>query len=255
MRPTVLAGNWKMYKTVTESLEFIQALLPHLKEIKSEVLLAIPFTAIQKGVEIAQGSSLKVGAQNMNDATEGAFTGEIAGRMLKEVGASFVLLGHSERRHLFLEEDGWINKKVHRALADQLLPILCVGETLQEREGGMTEEVLERQLRLGLSGVTSLTNLRVAYEPVWAIGTGETATPEMANRAHAFIREWVKNNYTAKEGEDLVILYGGSVKPANSQDLLCQEDIDGLLIGGASLSLESFVEIIQNSEKIKDSSI
>lgn len=249
LRPKVIAGNWKMNKTVEEALSFVTSLLPSLEGCTSDVLLAVPFTAIYPLAEAAKGSALQIGAQNMNDASEGAYTGEVAALMLIEAGAQFVLLGHSERRHLFNETDEWIHKKVVRAIKDGIAPILCIGETLQERKEGKTKEILERQLSVGLMGLSAeqLTPLRIAYEPVWAIGTGETATPQEAEETHEFIRSWIGEHISKELSGQLPLLYGGSVTPQNCQALLAEEDIDGLLIGGASLSLDSFVKIVHDS--------
>lgn len=253
MRTKVIAGNWKMYKTKEEAEEYVKQLLPKLTGLEDEILLAVPFTYIQTLQSLSMTTPLKIGAQNMNDASMGAYTGEIAAEMLLSVGAQFVLLGHSERRHIFKETDEMVHKKVKRALETGLTPIFCLGETLEERDNSQTEEVLDRQLQVGLDQIKELGKLKIAYEPVWAIGTGKTATPEMAQQVHLFIREWITKEYSLEEAEKISILYGGSVKPDNAQDLLMQEDIDGLLIGGASLQLETFVEILQNSAKLKES--
>jgi triosephosphate isomerase (TIM) len=236
-RRHIVAGNWKMYKTASEAVEFVETLAGQLPEGQAEVWLAVPFTAIRETAAVA--GPIVVGAQNMNDATEGAFTGEIAGRMLIDAGARFVLIGHSERRHVFGESDAFINRKVKRAIADGLQPLLCVGETLDERKEGQTHEVLTEQLTAALEGVESLESVVLAYEPVWAIGTGHSATPEIAQEAHSFCRAFL-----SERGVDLPILYGGSVKPDNAATLMAQEDIDGVLVGGASLDPEQFLKII-----------
>lgn len=234
-RTRLIAGNWKMYKTVPEAVEFVKTLAPLVADSQAEVLLAVPYTAIAAAAEAAAGTNILIGAQNMNDASEGAFTGEIAARMLVDAGAKFVILGHSERRHVFGESDEFVNRKVKRALADGLRPIVCVGETLKQREAGQTDEVLEGQVEGSLRGIGG-ANFVLAYEPVWAIGTGKSATPEQAEKEHAFLRGIVGEHQ---------ILYGGSVKPENASALLAQEDIDGLLVGGASLAPESFAQIVK----------
>jgi triosephosphate isomerase (TIM) len=249
-RPIVIAGNWKMYKTIEEAKAFVETLSPMLKKSQAAIYLAVPFTAIYPTSQLVKElkSPIQIGAQNMNDATEGAFTGEIAARMLLDAGAQFVILGHSERRHFFQESDAFIQKKVKRALSEKIQPILCVGETLEERESGRLEETLRRQLLgcLGDLGEDQLNNLLLAYEPVWAIGTGKVAKAEDAQAAHAFCRKVILEKWGEEYASRLSILYGGSVKPENAADLLAQEDIDGLLIGGASLSPEDFSQIINS---------
>lgn len=257
-RPVVVAGNWKMYKTIEEAKGFVQKLIPAVKDTPRLVYLAVPFTAIKPVAEEASGANITIGAQNMNDAREGAFTGEIAGRMLVDVGAKFVILGHSERRKLFGETSEFINKKVKRALTEGLQPLVCVGETLEEREGGKTEQILEEQLTQTLNEISEdqAKKLLLAYEPVWAIGTGRTATPAEAEKSHQFCREWFLKKWGADVAETLVILYGGSVRPENTAELMEQPDIDGVLVGGASLSPEFFSEIVnyQTTTKIQEDS-
>lgn len=249
-REVVIAGNWKMYKTIPQAEEFVKALAPMVKDSKSKVYLGVPFTAIQAAAQEAKDTNIVIGAQNMHDATEGAFTGEIAGDMLLAAGAKFVILGHSERRAIFKESNSFINSKVKKALADGLRPILCIGETLQEREDNRTEEVLKNQLLESLADITSeqLVTMVVAYEPVWAIGTGKTATPEIAQQAHAFCRELIASTWNEDVAKKVPILYGGSVKPNNVKDLMAQKDIDGALVGGASLEPESFSKIVNYEE-------
>ena len=248
-RRTVIAGNWKMYKTVEEAVSFVQQFAPQVQNLDRDLYLAVPFTAIQPCVQAAQGGSVAIGAQNMNDASEGAFTGEIAGAMLRDVGASFVLLGHSERRHVFKEDNAFINRKVKRALEDGIQPVLCVGEKLEEREAGQTEAVLQEQLAGSLAEVSGeeLSKMVLAYEPVWAIGTGKTATPEIAQEAHDMIRRYVTEIWGAEVAQGLRVLYGGSVKPANAGELMAKRDIDGVLVGGASLEADSFAQIASAS--------
>ncbi len=246
----LIVGNWKMYKTISETGEFVKKIVSSLTEGDPTVYLAVPFTAIYAAAVAAKGSPISIGAQNMNDCNEGAFTGEVAGKMVKEAGASFVLLGHSERRHYFHETDEFINKKVKRAVLDGLQPLLCIGESLEEQEIGKTEEVLKSQLEGALAGLKKedLTNLIVAYEPVWAIGTGHAATPEIAEERLRFCRKILSQILGEEAASLLPILYGGSVKPSNVRPFLEKEGIDGLLVGGASLTLESFLRIIQYNQ-------
>ena len=250
--PTVI-GNWKMYKTAREAVDFIETALPLMKGCQVNLFLAVPFTSISPAVHAAKNTPLVIGAQNMHDAREGAFTGEIASLMLKEAGASFVLLGHSERRRLFDETDTMIQRKVARALADDLIPVLCIGETLEERDAGKTESVLKKQLTAALAGIRKeeAGKILLAYEPVWAIGSGKSATPEIAQEAHLSIRSELVHLF-GKQGASLVpILYGGSVKPENAHSLMAKGDIDGLLVGGASLDPHSFAAIVKNSTEKK----
>lgn len=257
-RPLLIIGNWKMHKTLPEASDFVAQFVAAYTPLDNlEVGLAVPYTSIAPLAQLAQdkGSPLLIGAQNMNDCSEGAFTGEVAAAMLKEAGAQFVLLGHSERRRLFGEDDAFINRKVKKAASIGLRPVLCVGETEEEYEEKKTEAVLEQQLTLGLEGIpsTELGNLVIAYEPVWAIGTGRSATPKIAEEAHAFCRSVLVKLLTKTLAKKVPILYGGSVTPSNAASLLEQEEIDGLLIGGASLSLESFLQIVDDSGKILSS--
>jgi triosephosphate isomerase (TIM) len=248
-RQKIIVANWKMYKTIGETAEFIKELIQELSEQSPSVYLAVPFTAIKTASDLAEGNDIVIGAQNMNDASEGAFTGEIAGRMLKDAGAKFVILGHSERRQIYKESNAFINRKVKRAIKDDLQAILCVGETLEEREEGTTQEILNKQITECLEGVdvSELNKIILAYEPIWAIGTGKTATPEMAEEAHQFCRQSLKNISNKETADSISILYGGSVKPDNAKGLMEQPDIDGLLVGGASLSLDSFFKIVNDS--------
>lgn len=241
----VIVGNWKMYKNLQETEEFIKELAPTLSDAPPVVILCVPFTAIRTAVEAASGTPIQIGAQNMNDVSEGAFTGEIAASMLLEAGARFVILGHSERRQIFKESDAFINKKMKRALSENLTPILCIGETLKQREEGNTYEVLKQQLTQCLADISpqDVARTLIAYEPVWAINTGKTATPEQAQEAHLFCRETIHFLY-GEEAAAVPILYGGSVKPNNAHLLMEQPDVDGLLVGGASLTVESFSRIV-----------
>jgi triosephosphate isomerase len=251
-RDLIVIGNWKMYKTSREAADYIEQLLPKIEGCKARVFLAVPFTSIASAAVCAKQAKLEIGAQNMNDARDGAFTGEIAALMLKEAGASFVLIGHSERRQIFGETDALIHRKLIRALQDDILPVLCVGETLEQHEAGETKEVLKRQIASALVDVPkeNAGDLILAYEPVWAIGTGKTATPKQAQEAHAICREYLAEIYGKRKAGQISILYGGSVKPDNAKELLSQKDIDGVLVGGASLDVENLADIIQHCEGI-----
>ncbi|HEX3325273.1 MAG TPA: triose-phosphate isomerase [Solirubrobacterales bacterium] len=244
-RTPYIAANWKMHKTVAEAAEFVDALLPQIAATQSDVVICPPFLALSEVVERSRGSAVRVAAQNMHEEGSGAFTGEVSAPMLLEAGVDAVILGHSERRQLFGESDEALARKVPAALAAGLEPILCVGETEEARDGGQTEAVLERQLQADLAGVegAQLSRIVVAYEPIWAIGTGRTATPEQAQEAVAFIRDLLRERGAAA---DVVrILYGGSVKPANAAELMSQPDIDGALVGGASLDPGDFAAIVK----------
>lgn len=245
-RRSMIVGNWKMYKTIDEALAFIRTLNPLIQGCAVDVYLAVPFTMILVLSDAAMDTSIIIGAQNMNDVTEGAFTGEIAGKMLKDSGASFVILGHSERRLYFRETNEFINRKVKRAVKDHLLPIVCVGESGLERDSGQTEEVLRAQILGTFEGIESkdMEKIVLAYEPVWAIGTGNTATPEIANEAHRICRTIIQEKWGEETAKNIPILYGGSVKPENTKKLMEQGEIDGLLVGGASLSVETFSQIV-----------
>lgn len=245
-RPTVIAGNWKMNKTIAEAVSFIESVAPLVKDASAKVWLAVPFTALSAASKAAQGSNLVIGAQNLSEMEEGAYTGEISGRMLKEAGAAFVIVGHSERRTLFHETNQIVNKKLHRALQCGLNPILCVGETAEERKAGHTETVLKNHLLKSLHGLATeqIQKTVIAYEPIWAIGTGNVATPEIAEEVHSFCRSVISHEWGKEVAEKIVIQYGGSVKPENAKMMLDQSDIDGLLIGGASLTYESFSKIV-----------
>lgn len=249
-RVTIICGNWKMYKTIQEATEFIKTLAPLIEQSQAKVYIAVPFTAIQASADAAKGTSIVIGAQNMNEASEGAFTGEIAGKMLKDAGAQFVILGHSERRHYFNESNLQINKKIKKALQDNLQPILCVGETFGEREGNLVEPVLQQQIIEGLQDLSlkDISRLILAYEPVWAIGTGKTATPEIAQDAHKICRKVIAERFDSEIADNLSILYGGSVQPGNIAALISQPDIDGALVGGAALNAQTFSEIIHYSK-------
>jgi triosephosphate isomerase len=241
----IVVGNWKMYKTTREASAYLEEFLPLIEGASAKVFLAVPHTSIATTATRAKGTSVTVGAQNMHDSRDGAFTGEIAALMLKEAGAEFVLLGHSERRHVFGESNEFIHRKVVRALQDDLTPILCVGETAAQRDAGQTEEVIKEQIFTCLEGVPAeeSSKLILAYEPVWAIGTGKTATPELAQAVHAFCRSCLEELFGKKKGSLIPILYGGSVNGKNVAELTAQADIDGVLVGGASLEPKNFAEI------------
>lgn len=245
-RRPVIAGNWKMYKTIAETQAYMHAFAALAKDAQAEVMLAVPFTAIHAASQLAKNTSVLIGAQNMHDAEEGAFTGEISAGMLKEAGAQFVILGHSERRQLFQETNAFVHRKLKRALHEHLLPILCIGETQEMRDRGKTEQVLFSQLGECLEGVpaSQIVKVIIAYEPVWAIGTGKTATPEIAQDAHFRCRQFLKKHWGEEAAGQMRIVYGGSVKPETIAGQLAQPDIDGALIGGASLNPETFAKMI-----------
>jgi triosephosphate isomerase len=248
MRQKFIAGNWKMYKTVGEAVSLASALVTALaSESGRKVMIAPPFTALHAVSGVLEGSRILLGAQNAAAELEGAHTGEVSLKMLRDAGVTVVILGHSERRHTYGETDSLINKKVRLALAEGFEVILCVGETLEERQSGVTEKVVETQTRAGLASVTeaALGKVTIAYEPVWAIGTGKNATPEDADSVHAFIRKVIGGMYSRAAAEALIIQYGGSVKPENVRDLMGMANIDGALVGGASLKAETFLPIIK----------
>lgn len=255
MRKKIIAANWKMNKTCAEASSFLDTFLLEVAEVAHVDMVVIPpFTALGRVSErlSAPGCNVKLGAQNMSQEKEGAFTGEISAAMLRELFVRFVVLGHSERRSLYGETDAIVNKKVRAALDASLKPIVCIGETLEQRDAGKVEEVLETQLRGSLAGLSAkeLSELVLAYEPVWAIGTGRTASPQQAQEAHAFIRKTIAAMSDASTAEKIRIQYGGSVKPENTEALMSQPDIDGALVGGASLDARSFAQIVQNTCKI-----
>lgn len=246
-RKPVIAGNWKMYKTRQEAREFFAAFRPLVATATHcEIVVAPPFTAIAACVEAARGSAIGITAQDMYWANEGAFTGEVSPRMLVEAGCRAVIIAHSERRQFFGETDDSANRKVKAALAAGLTPILCVGEALADREAGNTQKVLEKQFRGSLAALipAEFSRIMIAYEPIWAIGTGRTATPEIAAEAHKFLRELAAASFTAEYAASLRILYGGSVKPENIKGLMAQAEIDGALVGGASLNAVDFASIV-----------
>lgn len=252
MRKKIIAANWKMNKTVGEAETFVKGFLVELgQETGVDVVLIPPFTAIARVSELLSNTNhVKVGAQNMHFEKSGAFTGEVSAEMLRELYVRYVVLGHSERRALFGETDAFINRKVKAALDASLCPILCIGETLEQRDAGKVEEVLETQLRGSLAGMSpdQISETVIAYEPVWAIGTGRTATPEQAQEAHAFVRKVVAQLANPEVASRVRIQYGGSVKPDNTALLMSQPDIDGALVGGASLDPRSFAQIVLASK-------
>ena len=250
MRKVFIAGNWKMYKTRAEARAVAGELAQYAADVKHRVMIAPPFTALGAVSEALRGSNILLGAQNMAAAEEGAHTGEISVLMLKDCGVSIVILGHSERRHVYGETNELINTKVKLALQHEMEVILCVGELLEEREAGKAAEVVQRQLVEGLKGVSveQLPKITIAYEPVWAIGTGKTATPEDADDIHKVIRKELENMYNRDAAEQMTIQYGGSVKPNNIGDFMAKENIDGALVGGASLKTETFVPIMKYNQ-------
>lgn len=237
-RKAFIAGNWKMNMTAESGKQLITELKPLVKGAKCEIALCVPAILIPAMVKAAKGSKIKIGAQNVHFAKSGAYTGEISADMLKEYGVKYVIIGHSERRQYFGETDETVNKRTLAALENELTPIVCVGETLSERENGQTENVLDRQLSVGLNGVEDVTKLVIAYEPVWAIGTGKTATDEQAQETIAYIRKKIGSLFCPKCAEKIVIQYGGSMNAGNCKGLMAQPDIDGGLIGGASLKTD-----------------
>jgi triosephosphate isomerase len=247
-RKALIAANWKMYKTPAEAQAFVDAFLPLVAgHTRDEIALFPSVTSLATVVEAVAGSTVAAGLQNMHFAEEGAFTGETSAAMLKAVGATHTLVGHSERRQYFNETDEIVNKKLHTALKHGIVPVVCIGEVLADREAGRTAEVLCTQLRGAFAGITTeaAAPIVIAYEPVWAIGTGKTATPEMAVEAHSIVRAEVAKLLGPEVAEAVRILYGGSVKPENACDLLCQAEIDGALVGGASLKPDSFAAIVK----------
>ena len=248
MRKPVIAGNWKMFKTRSETSAFFDALIPQIQDIEHcDIVVAPPYTALTTAVEETEGTRVAVGAQNVHWEEQGAFTGEVSVKMLVDVGCTYTIIGHSERRQYFCETDETVEKKTRAAVAGGLKPIVCVGETLSERDSGQALDVVRRQVRNGLGRLTpsDLSHIIVAYEPVWAIGTGRTATPVIAAEMHAAIRKTFAEIYNEAAADALRILYGGSVKPDNIAALMKEEDIDGALVGGASLDPAAFAAIIK----------
>jgi triosephosphate isomerase len=247
MRTPFIAGNWKMFKTIAEASSFVTDLRAAVRDAKGvQIVVAPPFTAIHAAAQAARGSNLEVSAQDLHWEKQGAFTGEVSAGMIKEAGATYVIVGHSERRQLFGETDAIVNRKVQSAIAQGLTPIMCIGETLDERERNETFAVLDRQIKNGLDGVTAdqLGAMVIAYEPVWAIGTGRNATAAQAGEAHAHIRTRLRQWFGGDAADRCRVLYGGSVKPDNIRELIAEPDVDGALVGGASLEVKSFAEIV-----------
>ncbi|MBN2572369.1 MAG: triose-phosphate isomerase [Ignavibacteriales bacterium] len=248
MRKKIIAGNWKMNKNLSESIALVEELniLLNKQSLNCEVIVCPPFTSLLSLAEKIKKTDIKLGAQNMYFESDGAFTGEISADMILSVGCEYVILGHSERREIFKETDELINKKIKQALSKGLKPIFCVGEKLEQREANITEDIVRGQIEKGLEGISEndMKNIIIAYEPVWAIGTGKTATPAQAEEVHVFIRNLIGKLYSTAIAEDIVIQYGGSVKPDNAKELLSQKNIDGALVGGACLKADSFMGII-----------
>jgi triosephosphate isomerase len=248
MRKPLIAGNFKMFKTVAETVSYVSDLRGLVKDVKNvDIAIAPPFTAVAAAVEAAKGSVIEVAAQNLHWERDGAFTGEISAAMIRETGARYVVVGHSERRTLFGDTNDSVNKKTHAALTAGLVPIVCIGETLDQRDRNETMAVLDRQIKESLDRVTGeqLSGMVLAYEPVWAIGTGRNATPAQAGEAHFHIRQRLKQWFGLDASERCRVLYGGSVKPDNIAKLIAEPDVDGALVGGASLDAKSFTAIIK----------
>ncbi len=251
MRKKVIAGNWKMNMLPNEAISMIAELEPLVKDADVDVVLCVPYIDLFYALLTAQGTNIKIGAQNMHFEESGAYTGEVSGKMLKAIGVEYVIIGHSERRQYFVETDETVNKKIKSAFANDLKPIVCVGETLEQREAGNAFDVITAQTEKALDGLTDeqVANTIIAYEPIWAIGTGKTATSEDANEAIKKIREKICRIYGQNISERVIIQYGGSMKPANAKELLEMSDIDGGLIGGASLKADSFAKIVNYSKQ------
>ena len=245
MRRKVIAGNWKMNKSPIDTVEFMNAFPSLVKDAESEIVLCVPYIDLFKAMEMAKGTNVKTGAQNVHFEDKGAFTGEVSPKMLEDIGVEYVIIGHSERREYYNETDESINKKIKAAFSHNLKPIVCVGETLAQREEGITKDFVTTQTRLALEGLTEeqVKNTIIAYEPIWAIGTGKTASSEDANEVCVWIRDEIKSLYGAI-AEDVIIQYGGSVKSSNAKELFGMSDIDGGLVGGASLEPEEFAKIV-----------
>jgi triosephosphate isomerase len=252
MRTPFIAANWKMYKTVLETVAFVKELRKLAKDLYDvEIVIAPPFTALRPAADAAHASNIGIAGQDLHWEREGAFTGEVSAPMLKDAGAEFVIIGHSERRRLFHESDETVNRKLMAALSVQLTPIVCIGETLEERERNETLAVLDRQIKSGLDGLTGdqVAGLVIAYEPVWAIGTGRNATPAQAGEAHAHIRSRLRQWFAAPAADQCHVIYGGSVKPDNIHELVMLPDVDGALVGGASLDVRAFGDIVARSRQ------
>ena len=246
MRKKVIAGNWKMNKLPNEAIELIEKLTPLVKDTNNEVIVCVPYIDLFYVLMQTQGTNIKVGAQNMHWEEKGAYTGEVSGDMLKKIGVEYVIIGHSERRAYFAETDETVNKKIKSALSYGLKPIVCVGESLEQRESGIAKDIITKQTELALKDIApeSLDNIIIAYEPIWAIGTGKTATKEDANESIKWIREKIVEKYGQQVADGVIIQYGGSVKSSNAKELFEMSDIDGGLVGGASLDAEEFAKIV-----------
>ncbi|MCR8643360.1 triose-phosphate isomerase [Paenibacillus sp. N1-5-1-14] len=249
-RTPIIAGNWKMFKTVSEAVTFFNGVKGGAEVEGVESVICAPFTALPALVEAAKGTSIKIGAQNLHFEDNGAFTGEISGVMLKDLGVDYVIIGHSERRAYFAETDEIVNKKVHAAFKHGLGPIVCVGEKLEEREAGQTKDVCKVQTEAAFNGLNAeqAKQVVIAYEPIWAIGTGKSSTSEDANEVIAYIRSLVASLYDSSVADVIRIQYGGSVKPANVTEYMGQSDIDGALVGGASLETDSYIQLVQGAK-------
>ena len=246
MRKKVIAGNWKMNMLPNEALAFIETIIPMVKNTENEVILCVPYTDLFYSLLAAQNTNIKIGAQNMYFEENGAYTGEVSAQMLKCIGVEYVIIGHSERRQYFAETDETVNKKIKTALKHELIPIVCVGETLEQRESGKTQEIITNQTRLALEGLNTddVKKVIIAYEPIWAIGTGKTATSDDANNSIKNIRNEIAKLYGNDIAEEIIIQYGGSVKSSNAKELFNTSDIDGGLVGGASLKPDEFAKIV-----------
>ena len=246
MRKKVIAGNWKMNMLPNEAIEYIEKFEPLVKDTQNEVILCVPYTDLFYALLSAQNTNIKIGAQNMHFAESGAYTGEVSGKMLRSIGVEYVIIGHSERRQYFNETDETVNKKIKTAFENELKPIVCVGETLEQKEEGKTQEIITTQVKLALDGLTpeQVKNTIIAYEPIWAIGTGKTATSEDANNSIKEIRKKIEEIYGKDIAESVIIQYGGSVKSTNAKELFETSDIDGALVGGASLKVDEFAKIV-----------
>jgi triosephosphate isomerase len=256
MRKFIIAGNWKMYKTISEAIDLANGIKRELFELSSDdidIVLCPPFTTLSEVAEVIADSNIALGAQDMYWQEVGAFTGEVSPLMLKDAGCKFVIIGHSERRQFFAETNESVNNKIKAALKHGLAPIVCVGESLKEREAGETFKVLDDHIQNGLKGISEVDMLKlvIAYEPVWAIGTGKTATPAQAQEAQIYIREILVKLYNKAVAAEVRIQYGGSVKPENTIELMQQPDVDGALVGGASLKAESFSEIVKKASQVE----
>ena len=246
MRRKVIAGNWKMNMLPNETIEFFDKFIPSVKDSKNDVIICVPYTDLFYAILSAQNSNIKIGAENMHWEEKGAYTGEVSGKMLKSINVEYVIIGHSERRAYFNETDESVNKKIKSAFENGLNPIVCVGETLEQRENNQTQHIITSQVEKALEGLSEeqVQNTIIAYEPIWAIGTGKTATPEDANNTIKLIRNKVKEMYNSDVSENVIILYGGSVKSTNAKELFETSDIDGGLVGGASLKADEFAKIV-----------